>query len=101
MENQCGPDILRDIGMSIPLINRLLFHAVPHLGKYRKQISGDINSLSVIKSRGKVWYFNGVFGILLCLCLYSYPHKHTGGFIIINSKYFSFSDWPANPPTNS
>ena len=29
------------------------------------------------------------------------PHKHTGGFIIINSKYFSFSDWPANPPTNS
>ena len=30
------------------------------------------------------------------------PHKHTGGFIIIiNSKYFSFSDWPANPPTNA
>ena len=30
------------------------------------------------------------------------PHKHSGGFIIIiNSKYFSFSDWPANPPTNS
>ena len=22
------------------------------------------------------------------------PHKHTGGLIIINSKYFSFSDWP-------
>ena len=74
MENQCGPDI----GMSIPLIYRLLFHTVPHLGKYRKHISGDINSLSVIKSRGKVWYFNGVFGILLCLCLYSYPQAKRG-----------------------